>query len=52
VSENQVVERVLGVDLSGKKELSLAIDPTTCDGVDYLSRESGKPAELIVEYEP
>ena len=52
VSENQVIERVLEVDLSGKKELSLAIDPTSCDGVDYLSRESGKPAELIIEYEP
>jgi hypothetical protein len=51
VSENQVVECPLKVDLSGKKELSLAIDPTTCDGVDYVSREGGKPPELVVEYE-
>ena len=51
VSENQIVDCPLKVELSGKKELSLAIDPTTCDGVDYLSREGGKPAELVVEYE-
>jgi len=50
--EGQVVERPLDVDLAGKTELSLAIDPTSCDGVDYLSRESGAPAELIIDYEP
>ena len=38
------------VDLAGKSELSLVIDPTSCDGVNYISREGGKPAELVVEY--
>jgi len=52
VGEQQTVERPLDVDLAGKSELSLLVDPTSCDGVDYLSRESRKPAELIVEYEP
>ena len=52
VSENQVVQCRLPAQLGGKGELSLVIDPTSCDGVDYLSRESGKPAELIVEYVP
>ena len=52
VSEQQMVERPLDVDLAGKSELSLVVDPTSCDGVDYLSRESSKPAELIIEYEP
>jgi hypothetical protein len=52
VSANQAVERPLGIDLAGLKELSLAIDPTSADGVDYLSRESGSPPELIIEYEP
>ena len=32
------------------RELSLAIDPTGCDGVNYISREGGKPAELVIEY--
>ena len=40
------------VDLGGEAELGLMIDPTSCDGVDYLSRESSKPPELTVEYEP
>jgi hypothetical protein len=52
VSEHQVVECAIGIDLSGKKELSLIVDPTSCDGVDYLPREGAKPPELIVEYEP
>ena len=51
VVENQVVELPLQIDLSGMKEISLAIDPTGCDGVNYISREGGKPAELVVEYE-
>jgi hypothetical protein len=41
----------LQVSLAGKTELSLVIDPTNCDGVDYISREGGKPPELLVEYE-
>jgi outer membrane protein assembly factor BamB len=52
VSENQVVECPIELDLKGKAELSLMIDPTSTDGVDYLPRESGKPPELVVEYEP
>jgi len=52
VAERQVVECPLNVDLTGRNELSLMIDPTSCDGVTYVSREGGKPAELIVEYEP
>jgi hypothetical protein len=52
VGENQVVECPLAVDLAGKSELSLVIDPTNTDGVDYLPRESSHPPELVVEYEP
>jgi outer membrane protein assembly factor BamB len=52
VTENQVVECPLAVDLHGRTELSLVIDPTSIDGVDYLPRESNQPPELIVEYEP
>ncbi|NLY01583.1 MAG: PQQ-binding-like beta-propeller repeat protein [Rhodopirellula sp.] len=50
VTEKQVVEIPLKLSLEGVKELSLAIDPTGCDGVNYLSREGGKPAELVIEY--
>ncbi len=52
VAENELVVRPLHVDLGGKKELSLVLDPTSCDGIDYLTREGGKPAELVIEYEP
>ncbi|MEE8451308.1 MAG: hypothetical protein V3R99_05310, partial [Thermoguttaceae bacterium] len=52
VVEGQVVECPLNVELSGKTELSLVLDPTSCDGIDYVMREGGHPAELIVEYEP
>jgi hypothetical protein len=51
VAEHQTVERPLDVSVPQKGEFSLAIDPTSCDGVDYLSRETGRPAELVVEYE-
>ena len=27
----------------------LAIDPTSVDGLDFLARESGTPAQLILE---
>ena len=50
VVENQVVEIPLAIDLKDNQELSLAIEPTGCDGVNYISREGGKPAELVVEY--
>ncbi|MCR4412812.1 MAG: DNRLRE domain-containing protein, partial [Thermoguttaceae bacterium] len=51
VGEREVVERPIAVEHLIGRELSLVIDPTSCDGVDYLSRESDKPPELIVEYE-
>ncbi len=54
VTENEILEIPLQLPddrvLQGDVELSLAIDPTGCDGVNYISREGGKPAELIVEY--
>jgi len=52
VAENELVERPLTIDLNGKQEVSLAIDPTSTDGIDYLSRESGSPPELVIDYEP
>lgn len=51
VSENEVVERPLDLELTSQQEVSLALDPTSTDGVDYLSRESGSPAVLIIDYE-
>ena len=50
VAENQVIEIPLQLALEGHQELSLALDPTSCDGLGYLSREGGKPPELVVEY--
>ena len=50
VQRGQVVELPLQIDLEGKTEISLAIDPTTTDGTGYVSREGGKPPELIIEY--
>ncbi len=50
VKEYQIVTIPLNVALEGVKELSLAIDPTGCDGIHYVSREGGKPPELILEY--
>jgi len=50
VAENQVVEIPLQLEFESNQELSLAIDPTSCDGLGYLSREGGKAPELIVEY--
>jgi hypothetical protein len=51
VTENQTVELPLKVDLAGKQEVSLVIEPTGCDGVDYIAREGGRPAELLLEIE-
>lgn len=50
VVENQVMEIPLALSLKDRQELSLAIDPTSCDGLGYISREGGKPPELVVEY--
>jgi outer membrane protein assembly factor BamB len=52
VEERQVVECPLNLDLNARGELSLALDPTGCDGVDYSSREGSQPPELVVEYVP
>ena len=51
VAEHQVVVLPLKLSLEGKAELSVVIEPTSCDGVNYIAREGGKPAELVVEYE-
>lgn len=50
VAENQVVEIPLQLTLESNQELNLALDPTSCDGLGYLSREGGQPPELVVEY--
>ena len=51
VHENQTVTLPLAVEVQGKTDLTLAVDPTGCDGVGYYSREGGRPPELVVEYE-
>ncbi|MCX7827012.1 MAG: hypothetical protein N2689_15890, partial [Verrucomicrobiae bacterium] len=51
VESEQMIEVPLKLSPPAKGEFNLAIDPVNCDGVNYLSREAGKPAELIVEYE-
>ena len=51
VGQYQVVECPLKLDLAGVKELSLVIDPTSVDGVDYFSRKGGKPPALVIDYE-
>jgi hypothetical protein len=50
VVEHQTVECALKFVPPRSGTLSLAIDPTSTDGIDYLSRESGRPAELVIEY--
>ena len=50
VEGNETIERPLDLELSGKTELSLVLDPTSCDGIYFFTRESGRPAELIIEY--
>lgn len=50
LAENQVLELQLPADSIQNGELTLAIDPTSTDGVDFLARESGTPPQLVVEY--
>ncbi len=50
ITEDQVVEIPLQLSLESNQELSLALNPTGDDGVNYISREGGQPAELVVEY--
>jgi hypothetical protein len=54
VKENEKLEFKLPLtpDELSRKTLSLAIVPTSNDGVNYISREGGQPAELIIEYRP
>jgi outer membrane protein assembly factor BamB/flagellar biosynthesis chaperone FliJ len=51
VSESQIAALPLKLSLDGLTELSVGIETPSLDGVDYFSREGGKPAELVVEYE-
>ncbi len=51
VAANQVVEVPLDIGVARGGELSLVVDPTSTDGTDYLSRESTRPPELVVEFE-
>jgi hypothetical protein len=51
VQENEIVERTVPVGCLHEGEFSLMLDATSADGVDFLTRESGSPAELVVEYE-
>ncbi len=50
VTEDQVLEIPLDFVPDDNQEVNLAIDPTGCDGVNYISREGAKPAELVIEY--
>jgi hypothetical protein len=51
LGERQTVERPLDIDLTGLDVLNLALDPTSCDGVDFFSREGERAPELVVEYQ-
>ena len=37
--------------LDDRKELNLCVEPVNCDGTDYTTKEGGKPAELVIEFE-
>ena len=52
VAVGEVVERPLQVDLVGRKELSVALEPTNCDGAAFYSRRGAVAPELVVLYEP
>ncbi|NOY80414.1 MAG: PQQ-binding-like beta-propeller repeat protein [Kiritimatiellaeota bacterium] len=52
VGRGQRVEIPLKVDLSGKSELSIVLDPLSCDGTAYGSREGGRPPVLVIDYKP
>ncbi len=52
VTAGAALEVPLAVKLEGLAELSLAIVPVNCDGVDYVSRTGAKPPQLVVDCEP
>ncbi len=51
VAANQVVALPLEIEVARGGELNLVVEPTSTDGTDYLSRESPRPPELVVEFE-
>lgn len=52
VASREVLRVPLEVNLGASRELGLAIDPVNNDGVDYVSIEGKRPAELHIEYVP
>lgn len=52
VGNNVWAERDLDIELSGKSELTLVLEPTSTDGASYHSREGTHPPELVIEYVP
>ena len=51
VDQGKWEERKLDIDLSGRTELSIALDPTSCDGATFVSREGPEKPQLVIEYE-
>ena len=51
VNQDEWVERKLDVDLTGMKQLCIALDPTGNDGATYVSREGQQKPEIVIEYE-
>ena len=51
VDQGKWEERKLDIDLSGRTELSIALDPTGCDGATYVTREAPEKPHLVIEYE-
>lgn len=52
VKLDTVEERLLLIDLRGRREITLVIKPTSTDAATFLSRESADPPQLFVAYEP
>jgi len=52
VKLDAVEERLLLLDLRGRKEVTLVIKPTSTDAAVFVSREGDDPPQLIVAYEP
>lgn len=52
VGEKEKIERRLALVDPEAKELSVALVPTSTDGIRYSSREGEAPPELVVVYEP
>ena len=52
VGRGETVERPVQLNLEGLQEVSFALDPTSCDGTGFSSREGGRAPELVILYEP